>query len=41
MQLFTLKNRILFVGSARELRNFLRTLPTDMSLREFIHARLH
>ncbi len=42
MQIFLEKDRLLFTGNVRQLREFLRRLPDNkMTLREYITLRLH
>lgn len=41
MQTMTEINRFVFTGTIRELRLFLRTLPHDLTLRQFIQSQLH
>ncbi|EEG78302.1 hypothetical protein [Dethiobacter alkaliphilus] len=41
MQIITKKDRFIFTGTIRELRFFLRNLPADITLRQFIQSRLH
>jgi hypothetical protein len=41
MQIIVQSNRFVFFGTARELRAYLRTLPTHMTLNDFIRSRLH
>ena len=41
MQMFAQADRIVFFGTVRELRFFLRSLPKDVTLCSFIKTRLH
>ncbi|MCR3923177.1 MAG: hypothetical protein NUK65_11800 [Firmicutes bacterium] len=41
MHTMTQRNHFLFVGTIRELRFFLRTLPKDMTLQAFIAQQIH
>jgi hypothetical protein len=41
MQIITVNDRFVFSGTVRELRDYLRSLPAEATLREFIRSRLH
>lgn len=41
MQILTQKDRLIYIGSVRQFRSFLRTLPTDITLKEYLRQRLH
>lgn len=41
MQTITQKKRFLFIGTIHELHYYLRTLPRDLTLQNFILQQLH
>jgi len=41
MQTIAQKKHFIFIGTIRELRYFLRTLPQNLTLKAFIEQQIH